>query len=88
MPKNWIRLFNLISRSDLEQSLNKMINEYDVTEIKVWNDSDDWWNALVRYYYKTSPIEEQKEPYCNFCGSPDNGKKCARSFICDNPPKE
>lgn len=35
-----------------------------------------------------NPPQEDKEPYCNFCGSPDNGKKCARSYICDNPPQE
>lgn len=35
-----------------------------------------------------TPPQEDKEPYCNFCGSPDNGKKCARSYICDNPPQE
>ncbi len=52
--KQWIRLFQLNDRAWLERNLNEFIRDYDVTEIKVWNDQN-LWCALVRYSYNVSP---------------------------------
>lgn len=63
MQKQWIRLFCVHDRSDLEQSLNQFISEHDVTEIKVWSvDSDEYhWNAQVRYSFSEAPKYDYNE---------------------------
>lgn len=50
--QKYIMLFNILERSDLQDSLNKVMYEYDVHDIDVWNDQDDYWNAKVIYSYK------------------------------------
>lgn len=49
---------------------------------------DEDWKKIVASCWMPTPTNEEKDPYCNFCASPDDGKKCCRSFICDNPIKE
>lgn len=54
--KQWIRLLRHAYRSDLEQSLNEFIRDHDVTEIRVWTNSEDEdWCAQVRYTYPEAP---------------------------------
>lgn len=47
--KEYVLLFNLIERSDLQSSLNELVYKYNVTQINVWQDSKSWWCAFVRY---------------------------------------
>lgn len=47
--KSYILLFNLNERSDLQDSLNQLIHQKDVKEIKVWQDNLGNWSAFVRY---------------------------------------
>jgi len=54
MNKEWVRLFQIIQRCDLEMSLNQFVRDHDVKEIKVWTNSGNWY-ALVRYSYHQEP---------------------------------
>jgi hypothetical protein len=47
--KEWILLFHHYERDELQNNLNTCIRDFEVLEIKVWNDKENWWNASVRY---------------------------------------
>lgn len=53
--KTWVKLFNIIHREDLEMALNQFISEYEVVDIRIWNDGNNWWNASVRYTLSNPP---------------------------------
>lgn len=59
--KQWIRLFQHRSRSDLEENLNGFIRDHENCEINVWTDSDGWWCASVRYNFPESPTYPKPE---------------------------
>ncbi len=68
--KQWILLFSLNDRSHMQDNLNLMVSEYNITDMKVWTDQGNWC-AMVRYIGKCPQIylennkEEQEETNAN-----------------------
>ena len=43
MKKRWIRLFQINERSFLEEQLNRFVNEYPDSDIRVWTENGMWF---------------------------------------------
>ncbi len=61
--KKFIRLFQNNERSNLEENLNRFINQYDDVEIRTWTDNG-LWRAEVRYSFPTAPTYCKPEVDC------------------------
>lgn len=58
--KRWVRLFQINDRSFLEEQLNRFINQYPDSEIKVWTENGIWY-AQANYSMGERPFYSNKE---------------------------
>lgn len=62
--KEWIRLFQHNDRFLLEETLNRFIQERDVSEIDVWVNQELWF-AKVRYKFQNAPTYCKQDEECH-----------------------
>lgn len=60
IKRKWIRLFQIHERSFLEEQLNRFVNEYPDSEIRVWTE-DDMWYAHASYSMGERPTYPKPE---------------------------